>query len=169
MVKLLSLRIPIAALLLAQVACVVPVGPEWSDPKLNSPPVLNSASPAVGSVLESGLDAGFPLSVTVALADQNTADTLYARWILDYPPWVDNQSRLALEVDQPGVGSVTRPSISFAPNCVDDQIAHGYSTHRLLLAVSDRPFLDSDATLPDQVQDGNYRVEAAWQFVLDCQ
>ena len=152
-------------------ACVVPVGPEWTDPQSNYPPTIHSASPPVGSVLGLDPDAGVPIMVQVVLADQNTKDKLYSRFIIDYPPFVDGVSRLAWQNISDGGDQIERAALLFAPNCNDDQIARGFTSHRLLLAVSDRPFAsdDSSLTIPDKVQDGNFLVEAGWQFVMDCQ
>lgn len=152
--------------------CVVPVGPQWTDPQSNYPPTLYSAIPPVGSVLHPALDAGASLEVEVGLADQNTKDQLYVRFIIDYPPFESGVTRLALEHIFPGGSQIERPMIPYAPNCIDDQIAHGFSTHQLLLAASDRPFASDDPTqaMPDEVQQaGNFLLEAAWQFELDCQ
>jgi hypothetical protein len=152
-------------------ACVVPVSPEWTDPQGNVPPTLHSAAPAVGSVLVLDPDAGEPLAVQVVLADQNTRDNLYTRFIIDYPPWVDGVSRVALPTVLPGGNEVQRPALRFAPNCNDDHIARGFANHRLLLAFSDRPFVGDDPAqaAPDAVPAGNFLVEASWQFELDCQ
>ena len=151
-------------------ACVVPVGPEWTDPQRNYPATLRAAIPPVGSILTPAPDAGGPLTVTVWLGDQNTHDILRARWIIDYPPFVDGVSHLAWQDIQPGGNQVDRPPLTFAPNCSDDHIAVGFKNHRLLFVASDGPFASDDPSqaTPDLVQDGNSRVEATWQFELDC-
>ena len=150
--------------------CVVPVGPDWTDPPVNAPPFIRSANPPIGSLLAADGDAGQPLEIGVVLADQNTSDNLYLRWIVDYPPYQDGATRLALASALPGGDSIDRQTVHFAPNCVDDQIANGFTNHRLLLAISDRPFLDAVANPRnlDAVPDGNFLVEGAWQFTLDC-
>jgi len=149
-------------------ACVVPVSPEWTDPQSNYPPTISRALPAVGSILRLEVDAGGPLGVEVYLADQNTQDKLYSRFIIDYPPFVADVSYLGWEHASPGGNKIERPQLVFAPDCAADQIAHGFTSHRLLLAASDRPFSDDPAQL-DRVPDGNFRVEATWQFELACQ
>ena len=149
-------------------ACVVPAGPEWIDPPGNSLPSIQRAVPPLGSALTLAIDAGEPLMVDVVLADQDTRDNLYARWIIDYPPFDPSISRLARQDIQPGGGQVERPSLRFAPNCVLHGIAPGFSNHRLLLAVSDRSFDPSNEAAPDQVQSGTSRIEAVWLFEMDC-
>jgi hypothetical protein len=150
--------------------CVVPIGPEWSTPQNNYPPILGYANPAIGSILGLGADGSAPLTVEVGLQDPNTQDQLYYRWIIDYPPYLEGVSKLALGNVQPGGGTTERSRLLFAPNCTDHNIAHGFSNHRLLFAASDRAF-SNDAPSQgdfDGVPAGDFLVEAAWQFVLDC-
>jgi hypothetical protein len=149
-------------------ACVVPAGPEWVDPPGNSPPSIHSASPAIGSALTIGTDGGEPPMVEVVLADQDTKDALFIRWIIDYPPLDATISRLAMLDILPGGDQVERPQIRFAPNCAEHLIAPGFSNHRLMLAVSDRFFEEPDQTALDRVREGNYRIEAIWLFEMDC-
>jgi hypothetical protein len=159
----------LAALSAGLSACVVPAGPEWVDPPGNSPPSIHSATPPMGSVLTLALDAGTPPTVEVVLADKNTKDRLYARWIIDYPPFDVSISRLARPEGLPGGEDVERPALYFSPSCTDHDIAPGFSNHRLLLAVSDRPFNDDPRqTVLDQVPNGNFRIEAVWLFEMDC-
>jgi len=150
--------------------CVVPVGPEWTDPHGECPPTIRSASPPVGAIFDP--DASALQFFEVVLADQNTRDNLYIRWIIDYPPYVDGVSRVVPFNPLPGGDTVERPAVRYAPSCKDDQIAPGFSNHRLLLAVSDRPFAydsgDGLLRYPDTPSSGSFIVEAAWQFNLDC-
>jgi hypothetical protein len=155
-------------LLLAISGCVVPVGPEWTDPERNQPPTISYANPQIGSVLDFGTGGNAAMGLEVGLADQNTRDILNVRWIIDYPPYVDGQSHPALPQALPGGDQILRPTIRYAPNCSDQAISRDFSNHRLLLAVSDRSFIDNDPQVLDRVQDGNYRVEASWDFTLAC-
>jgi hypothetical protein len=148
--------------------CVVPIGPEWSDPQSNYPPTIHSAKPAIGSILGGDADGGAPGIVEVVLADQNTDDILYVRWIIDYPPFDPNVSRVALPQTQPGGNQILRPAIRYSPNCGDDGISHDFSNHRLLLAVTDRPFADDPSRPPLDGPSGEYLVEGSWDFVLAC-
>jgi hypothetical protein len=166
------MRALVAALLAlaALGGCVVPVGPEWTDPESNYPPTIYSASPPVGSILAPDPVAGTPSVVDVMLADENTDDDLFVRWLIDYPPFDEAVSRLAYQTTQPGGGEVVRPRLSFAPSCGDHQIAPGFGSHRLMMAVSDRPFLGVDPGQPvlDGVLAGNSVARAVWQFELLC-
>jgi hypothetical protein len=161
-------RHSVVAVLLFCTACVVPVGPEWSDPEGNSPPTIESAVPAIGSVLDLMPDAGSPLGVRVVVSDANTSDQIYMRWIIDYPPYQEAQTHIAWEIILPQSEQAERAPVEFAPNCSDDHIARGIAAHRLLLVVTDRPFVDRGQAEPDAVQDGGFRVEASWAFDLDC-
>lgn len=154
--------------------CVIPVGPKWSDPDTNYPPTIVSADPPVGTILGRGPDGGTTeqVEVEVTLADQNKGDNLYLRWIVDYPPYVSGKTLLALETIKPGGDVVVRTPAIFAPDCASIR-SRALADHRLLLAVSDRPFKlagdDPGLTAPDAVDDGNHLVEAVWPFTLNCQ
>jgi hypothetical protein len=166
-----TLHLPALLPLLAGLAgCVVPVGPEWTDPAKNYPPTIASATPAIGTVLTLAPDAGGPLTVDVVLADQNTSDKLYFRWIIDYPPFVDGVSHLARPDTLPGGNQIQRGHLLLPLNCTDDRIAPGFTNHRLMLAASDRPFVmdEPGQTVLDKVQDGSSPIEAVWPFEMDC-
>ena len=165
-----SRRAALAALCAGLAACVVPAGPEWVDPPGNSPPSIYWASPPVGAVLLLAVDAGTPATVEVELADRNTKDNLYLRWIIDYPPFDPSVSQLALPYTLRGNGDVVRPRQAFSPSCAAHKIATGFKNHRLMLAVSDRDAFvdDPQQTVLDQVENGNFRIEAGWLFEMEC-
>lgn len=150
-------------------ACVVPAGPDWVDPPGNDPPSIHWVSPPVGSVLNLGVDGGTQATVEIDLADKNTKDSLYLRWIIDYPPFDPSVSRLALPYTLRANGDVVRPRQAFSPSCTAHKIAAGFKNHRLMLAVSDRDFVnDPQPTVLDQVENGNFRIEAVWLFEMEC-
>jgi len=151
-------------------ACVVPVGPEWTDPASNYPPTLASAAPGNGSSLTPDPDGGGQPGVTVWLADQNTHDKLYVHWIIDYPPFVEGVTRLARLDILPPENQVQRSPLTFPLNCNDDHIASGFTSHRLMMAASDRPFASDDPgqTTPDRPQAGYSVVRGIWPFEMDC-
>jgi hypothetical protein len=151
-------------------ACVVPVEPEWTDPPPNDPPTIQSTTPPVGAVLIADPAGSKAMSVSVVLADHNTQDNLYLRWLIDYPPVPAEVSHVAYGLTLAPEGTVARATTSFAPSCADDRLPPGNATHRLMLAVSDRPFApvdDSAQTGLDQITDG-FLVEAVWLFALTC-
>jgi hypothetical protein len=161
----------LALFLVGLSGCVVPVGPEWTNPQSNSPPRIVSSTPPVGAMLSLAPDADAPLVVSVALADQNAKDALYVRWIIDYPPYDSETTRLALETTLAGGDQEQRPELYFAPNCTDHRIAPGFTDHRLLFAASDRQFATDGvgSTKPDAVAEGNFLVEGTWHFEMECQ
>jgi hypothetical protein len=173
MARALLVPLCLAAGLAVISGCVVPVEPEWSDPDRNYPPTVASATPAVGTALGQKADGGGPaVEVAVVLADQNAGDKLYLRWIIDYPPWTSD-SLVSHEVIKPGGEAVSRTPETFAAECAADRLSRSVSDHRLLLAVSDRPFLysveESSAGAPPDAVGGGFLVEAVWPFTLSCQ
>jgi len=162
-----GLRVLAASLAALLGGCVVPVGPKWSDPENNYPPTIASADPPIGTMLGLGIDGGAPFEVSVAVADQNTNDTLYFRWIIDYPPYSAGTIPLAYETTKPGGGPMVRTPVTYSPSCRNDRISPTSSSHRLMLAVSDRPFDQSDESRPDAVTTGQL-VEAVWPFEMTC-
>jgi hypothetical protein len=152
-------------------ACVVPVGPDWVDPEGNYPPTLRSASPPVGSLLTRPVDGTEVMQVKVVLADQNTKDKLYIRFIIDYPPYDEAASRLAWPITLPGGDQVERSAVTFAPSCAEHGIASRIKDHRLLLAVSDREFVPYEpgkTALDELPSKDNFLLEAVWPFQLEC-
>jgi len=167
----LSLLTASSLALVAASGCVVPVGPKWSDPDSNYPPIIALANPPEGTPLGRSSDGGasVQVEVEVVLSDQNQADNLYLRWIVDYPPYVAGKTVGALENIKPGGDSVLRTPETFSPDCATIG-SRSLAEHRLLLAVSDRPFASAlTSQAPDAIEGSNYRIEAFWPFTLNCQ
>jgi hypothetical protein len=155
-----SLARPIAVfLLLAVGGCVVPLAPDFEEEK-NLPPYLVSATPAQGT-----LTAEKP-TFSVTVQDPNEHDTLYVRWLIDYPPYDNNIHHLAQESQEPGMGA----TVVFEPNCIKHQISRAPQHHLMFLA-ADRPFLAPESA-PDRpfeiTPSGIYPVVAVWLFKLEC-
>jgi hypothetical protein len=150
--------------------CVIPLAPDFSDPDPNYPPYIVTSDPGAGEPF-----AG-TRQLSVTLADPNLGDRLYVRWLYDYPPHNREFSRFGVELELPPTGSVVRnPLPPFQPDCDKHNIASGLTQHRLLLSVSDRPFLgdsDSDTVPPenrlDSIPDGAQRLRATWYVNLEC-
>ena len=89
----------------------------------------------------------------------------------DYPAFDASATRMAQEFRLPTTGKAERGKIRFAPNCADDKIASGLSSHRITLSVADRPFLPEDqAPDPlrfDSVPAEGFVVRATWILNLD--
>jgi hypothetical protein len=153
--------------------CFLPVGPVFEDEQ-NYPPVVTVSDPAVGNIFtvvgqESDRD------IRVAIADANLYDTLYVRWIFDYPKYDSAITRFAQ--DGPAyapTGEPVRAEITLRPSCYLHQPVRGLTEHRLLLSVSDRPFINaSEQTLSDEdrldaVPEGAHRIRSFWLVRMDC-
>ncbi len=162
--------VPFAALVCLAVGCVVPVSPRFEDPEENFPPYLVESRPPVGSIVTAA-DGEAEFSVT--LADPNLADRLYVRWIFDYPTYQDVTRVAEGPILPPSAdGTEVRDPIRIAASCVVHNIARGLTQHRLMLAVSDRPFVKaSDApadfrvtTVPKEAR----LLRAVWFVNLEC-
>ncbi len=160
----------LAALPLWISACVVPVAPQFEDPGGNYSPFVVSSVPTAGAEL--GSPAGSTDTIQVTLGDPNLDDVLWARWLIDYPPYDPSISRLAREDRLPSSGFVNREIIRFAPSCADDQIVSGPASHRVTLSAADRPFLPADQAPPDLQLDSvpaeGFVVRATWVVDLAC-
>lgn len=150
-------------------ACIIPIGPEFEDLP-NFPPVIVNADPPVGSVVTAPIDPTALQAFRVTLLDRNLADTLYVRWLVDYPP-INSNSRLLEESSTPAPSSkVERDPVSLQPKC--RFLPLGITQHQVLLAVSDRdwlPFSDAPATLPYTGVPASANVTfAAWTLNIEC-
>jgi len=118
-------------------ACIIPAGPEFQDPpgEPDSPPFLWAALPDEGTTVVS---ATAMFSVTPG--DYNLGDTLFVKWISDFPPFVGNNVTRQQETDvlPPSPGNPIRDAATFLPNCF--QVNTASSTHRITAAISDRGF-----------------------------
>lgn len=144
--------------------CVLPLAPEFQEEQ-NLPPVVVDVSPPEGiTVLDP--DAVFEALVQ----DPNENDTLYARWLIDYPPYDPAISRLSELSPLPNA-----ERIAFRPDCIFNAISPtvtGY--HRLMLVVSDRPFIrrqgdqaPSDNVFDETPADANV-IRLTWYFQKTC-
>jgi len=135
--------------------CVVPVAPSFEDPPAspNFPPVISNSDPRLGSIVPHGLR----LSVTVT--DANVRDTLYVRWVSDYP-LATADSRVLTDVKPFGPsteGKQNYVSDSYQTDCA--ALAPGLTTHRIEVIVSDRPLKKPDDPSIDSTS-FNFRFEA---------
>lgn len=152
-------------------SCVIPIEPEFSNPSVNHPPYVLSASPLAGSIVTFPTDATFPPIIEVQLADQNIRDVLYVRWLVNYTP-SEVQGTPPLEMLLPATGRVERTAIRFAPSCQDDQIKSTKGPHRILMAVSDRPFVAIENANPlhpwDSAKPEGFLLEMSWSIDMTC-
>jgi hypothetical protein len=153
--------VPIAA-----TGCVIPFEPEFEEPTPNLSPFVVSASPPIGSVVPANQE------LRVLLADPNEGDILFARWIVNYPPFSAN-SRFSNEdrIPRSASGSQVRDRYtSFVPQCFRD-LAQGIENHRVMLVISDRPFEGtSSAEFPfDAVSDDAHALRVTWTVAQLCE
>jgi hypothetical protein len=162
---------PLAALMTIS-GCVLPLGPEFEGDR-NLPPFLVSVTPPQASIVSvEGRNVAFHLVVE----DPNPRDTLYVRWLIDYPLYNPAVSRIVEGAPLPPVtdGTSRRTIAPFTPDCLFHQIAHTGGEHRLLLAVSDRPFYppQSNSAPPGENLDAAPEdagvLRMSWTFILDC-
>jgi hypothetical protein len=166
----------VCALLAATGGCVIPLAPEFESPETNYPPFIYSATPAIGAeltfggtALTPGTSAEASREIRVEIGDPNLGDTLYVRWIYDYPPYDEESTRLVeypeVAPSNGGTGFVRLPAIRFTPSCAKHSIARGTSQHRLTLAVADRAFITPEQAQADfrldDIKEG-YPVRATW-------
>jgi hypothetical protein len=127
--------------------CVVPVAPDFQNPPkgLNYYPYLLNSDPVQGSTVT--LSGNQWLSFRVLVGDQNLGDTLYVRWASDYPPFAPSVSKVLVDASD-GVGMAIppptkqteiRPEIFYDARC--ENFAPNMQQHRLVVIVSDRPFV----------------------------
>ena len=162
--------------IVANAGCVIPLAPEFEDPppRINYAPEIESAIPALWSTATAAPDAEVEFSVT--LFDPNLEDTLYVRWLSDYPPRTGDTRFLSERSVPPAAdGRAQRSTVMYAPKCMVDSIARGLKSHRIVVLVADRPFTDPDTPgLPNDEpysvstsQDANV-VRGGWNLNLEC-
>ena len=159
-------------------ACIIPVAPDFHDPPSDpdSPPYIYNPQPQnFFTIVTVPVPAGQSFSANVT--DPNVGDTLQYRWVVDYPPFMQNVTRpgnlqtiLPTADGQPINQTVTPQQI----DCLHVDTA--FSTHQLELIVTDGAFIPaSDPTLtPSDVLDsidpsrGGFVVRAGWTVVISC-
>jgi hypothetical protein len=150
--------------------CVIPVAPQFDDPEINYPPFVADSKPSVGEIFTPGTT---PLDrdISVTLSDQNLNDNLYIRWLIDYPSKDTSVSHLLRQVVYPPSGMAVRSTVRIQPVC--EAIPTTPGQHRLVLSVSDRPYLDAlsgedvDPEAPlDSTPELANRIRAVW--ILNC-
>ena len=150
-------------------SCVIPIGPEFTDPE-NYPPFVVSSSPAEGEVLSVATGSR---QVTLRVGDQNIGDQLFIRWLIDYPAY-SAASRIGRDDRAPTTGEAFRGPVAFVPDCRDHNIARELPEHRVTASISDREFLPQTGSVPsearfDSVPEGAHRLRVTWTFKqLEC-
>lgn len=150
--------------------CVIPLAPEFDDAERNYPPFVVTSNPSEGDIFTQGMSAE-DREIAATLSDFNLHDSLFIRWLVDYPGSVMGPSQQIREVTLPPSGTPERSTVRIQPGCRFLGLTPGQ--HRLVMSVSDRRFLDAlsgesvspEAPLDTPAEDGN-RVRVVW--VLNC-
>lgn len=131
--------------------CVLPVAPDFQNPSAapNHNPYFSNTDPPNESIVTFPSGSGDPFRVVVG--DQNLGDTLYVRWVSDYPLFASNVSKVLSDgadgtglaiVPTPKAPTELRPEIRFSARC--ESFSPGMQQHRLVVIVADRPFLKAE-------------------------
>ncbi|MFL5305698.1 MAG: hypothetical protein ACJ8F1_10805 [Polyangia bacterium] len=156
------------ALLHPMFACVIPVAPDFQDPltAANSPPAIIDATPPLGSIVLVAPSSTF----TIQTVDPNVNDTLYVRWVVDYPPYQSSTATFDYKFRPPVTGTVHSDSSQQPIDC-----SQGFATvttpQEFEVFVADRPFLPrSTATNNrlDLVETGGYVARGNWTLIFQC-
>jgi hypothetical protein len=153
--------------------CVVPVGPRFEDPPAieNFPPTVVSSLPQQGMTVTV---VNPTQSIDVSATDPNIGDSLYQRWLAEYPPYNPNSTFILKDAPfltrAPG-----QYSASLTTSC-QDPYPRGALPHTITLLVSDRKFWDpGDPLAPTNRLDllttnveGTQMAEASWVLNLTC-
>jgi hypothetical protein len=159
----LDRKLPVLLLLAASLtpACIIPVGPDWQDPvgRPNQKPTILSTTPPVGSRVTTA-------TFTVELSDPDD-EMLSVKWFADFPPFVQQVSTVDENpIANPNPGSlVTAPKTFF---CVTGLSAN-LTTHQIMAAISDRPFIEGDDVDPLATTDGVMPIQLVWTLDKACQ
>jgi hypothetical protein len=128
---LLGVSVLCAILAAGSSGCVAPIAPDFQNPPLvpNYPPSFEQFDPYQETPVSQ-----LPQDFTVRLNDPNPQDTLYVRWALDYPPYIQSRSLLIIDGQNLTPGSVASFRVE---DCVNFKPG---TSHQLVIIVSDRPF-----------------------------
>jgi hypothetical protein len=155
-------RLLLPLLVLSMPACIIPVGPEFRDPSgvPNSPPFITFAAPEIGRVVT---QPTFQFTVE----DHNLGDTLYVRWLIDFPPFTQ------------GTTVIFPPDIFMNPQDSDRLqfvVTKRFEcagpaplpSHQIMAIVADRAFEPTPQN-PAAVPEGGHSVTATWTWnSTDC-
>jgi hypothetical protein len=145
-------------------ACVVPAAPNFQDPigEPNVPPYIANAMPAVGSFVPN--DTG---AFVVTVTDQNVGDTLFYRWVIDYPPYsVSNTRPQAIGMITAAATGSQQFNPEMLPSPCDLNPAPTIAVHQLEFILADRGFDATDPKVLDALPLGSdgFVVRATWTF-----
>jgi hypothetical protein len=145
--------------------CVIPVGPQFQDPLAaqNYAPRITDVKPA-GTVTS---NTHFEVTVT----DPNVGDSLFVRWIANYPDLQASSTTLKDQIFSPHAdGSPLSEQASLDVDCDDLASASAENSvgrHQIRIVVADRAF--ASGTVPsDRVSAGGLADWNDWTLNLSC-
>jgi hypothetical protein len=147
------------------------VAPRFEDPPAeeNLAPVIISSRPPQGMI-------GTALTFEITVTDPNLDDDLWVRWIGEYPPYSDTDTRRLTDdrIFARSAGGDPLVNASITIDCFSPLAQ--LPQHRIMALVSDRAFFDdNDATLSLEtrltgIRPGAQKAEAHWVLInLQCQ
>lgn len=159
--------LPLLGLLLALgPGCIIPLGPDWQDPLAapNTPPSIVASMPQLGTVHVA------PATLTIEITDANAGDTLFVRFLADYPPFT-SITRPIGDTQQffPSLeGQPVRHRVEVTPDCETHDLAPSVPTHQIYVVVADRAFRNS-LQRPEALADPKGLTDShVWTLELDC-
>jgi hypothetical protein len=152
-------------------ACILPLAPDWQPPpeQENHPPVFVGTNPSAWTIVTPPI--GSELEFSVTLADDNEQDDLYLRVIADYPPYNPDFTRLQQHEIPAPINRKERDPKTFSVGCFSLLLHPDLQQHRILVAVSDRPFRSDPGVPPgdlEAISAGAHLVKVGWLLNLEC-
>jgi hypothetical protein len=142
--------------------CVLPIGPDFQDPEPaipipELPPYFGDTRPPLETVVDlNALNASGAGSFDVAISDPNAGDTVWVRWVANYPPF-SSESTKYLGKDS-SMGSNGTGTLHFLKKVVCADLLKA-ADRTLSIVVSDRDFLDPASVIDEVNQYSYYRDE----------
>lgn len=120
--------------------CLLPLAPDFQDPPKapNYPPSFQVVKPFAETSVTAGSD-----SFHVDVEEPNPQDTLYVRWVADYPPYTAGKTK-QLGSDVILLPGQDRAADYMLPTPAPCSAFSAGAEHRLVTIVSDRPFRRAD-------------------------
>jgi hypothetical protein len=157
-------------------ACVLPIAPAFQDPaaSVNYAPEILLPDPMLGSIV-----SGTPMKAPtfhVTVSDPNVGDTLYVRFLADYPPNTANTRNLTppeRTFAPTADGTRIVGDVDVTPSCSVFNLAN-IPIHQIMVVVADSPFLDA---LPEPGQPvdltklkdpSGLEVFGSWTLEMEC-
>lgn len=132
-----ALRATAASSLIALAAC------GGDGPSGHHAPFVQQANPP--ELTTAVFTPGGGTSFAAVVGDPDLHDSLYVRWLIDYPPYDLTVTRHVDRAVGPAQGQDPARGVQrFSPNCFEHSIAPGMRQHKIMLLVADRPFASFD-------------------------